>query len=268
MKQIRLISDLHIDAFYGMEIDKLFDVVCPSIPDLDKDSILVIAGDVSHHIHQCADFIYHACQKFEHVVFVPGNHEYYRNDYTTWASNFLTMFDGKQPKATNLYFPGNDVLRVEIAGFPFILGTLWGWCPRRERLAVHLGLNDFRIISNGDEGMFTVDAMCEVGRRHRHSITELAREVEGNKYIVTHHLPVPQAVSQRFVGSPINGGFLNDCTEILPEIGQAWWMFGHTHDHVSISVGNVKFSANPFGYRHEWGSEYNRYQPTFIPLFR
>ena len=69
---VRLYSDIHLE--FG-------DFVIPPV-DGDDETVLVLAGDITVG-DKHKNFILDACDQFKHVIYVHGNHEYYRNEYNS-----------------------------------------------------------------------------------------------------------------------------------------------------------------------------------------
>jgi predicted phosphohydrolase len=68
---IQITSDLHIECFDHTPDPLLF--VTPSA------DIIILAGDIGsiYKIKQLTEFLIKMCKHFKHVIYVPGNHEYY-----------------------------------------------------------------------------------------------------------------------------------------------------------------------------------------------
>jgi hypothetical protein len=80
-------------------------------------------------------------------------------------------------------------------------------------------------------------------------------------------MPLYELVSARFRDSLLNGAFVADCSNLIgTEYDPELWLFGHTHDTIDTVLGTTRFVCNPAGYRHEYGTQYNRYKPTFIEV--
>jgi len=78
MVRIQIMSDLHIEQ-------------CQEVPDslsyiTPKADILVLAGDIGriHRFTQLKSFLEDVCKKFKIVLYVPGNHEFYRVPCVPW----------------------------------------------------------------------------------------------------------------------------------------------------------------------------------------
>lgn len=264
MKYVRLSSDLHLEAFYGTPVEKMIEYLIPK-DDRDAESVLVLAGDVSSKVDQVAQFIAAIEHRFIKVIYVPGNHEYYKHMYQDWPEKIFEQFRLKGVENTKC--PGNDVKSFMVDGVKFITGTLWGECSTRPDYNEDLGrwIADFHLIGvreYGREDLYmTPTYMRNLSGQHKTLIRdELARAKEDKVIVVTHHLPLYDAVSLRFRVSTLNGAFVNRCDDILaPECGPNMWLFGHTHDAQEFVKDGVLFAANPVGYRKEWGTVYNAY---------
>ena len=72
--------------------------------------------------------------------------------------------------------------------------------------------------------------------------------------VVTHSLPTEKVIHPKYPARS-NGGFLNgmaDHGELIPHMNKvAAWCFGHTHDPWNIVHRDIRFIANPRGYKNE-----------------
>jgi len=73
MVRFQIASDLHIEYKNNLLITDLTQYITPSA------DILILAGDIGNlsKFDQLKSFLKLVCQKFTHVLYVPGNHEYY-----------------------------------------------------------------------------------------------------------------------------------------------------------------------------------------------
>lgn len=269
-KYIRVASDLHLEQYYGADIDKIVEA-CLAPDDRDSASILVLAGDISSKPDQLVSFISKVEPRFRHVVYVPGNHEYYRHDITTWVSETRALFEAHTDRTS--YALGDEVLCHNIDNVRFIFTTMWtaGGEDLAEMGAVGAALNDFRIIAlNGER--FTVPKMSYMHKKMKATVdTFLKSNPDVVNVVVTHHMPSYRLCHPRF-GNTINGGFAFNGDAILaadyaPDI----WIHGHTHDTIDTQLFNTRIVCNPRGYAKEFADddvEFNRYkvEPKFIEL--
>ena len=202
-----------------------------------KAPILVVAGDLSTHQFVRKELI-DLAERWEHVLFVPGNHEYY--------GNTLELFDYME-------LPGNVHLlnraNVLIEDVTFIGATLWtDFCgDPMAQFAAARGIADFRAIRN-----FSPAQCAELHRKHRQYLKFAYEHTEGKRVIITHFLPSPRCTHPRYgTTNLLNKYFAPDLTEWIESLEDTTWLFGHTHDRMQLQIGNTKLYANPRGYPNE-----------------
>lgn len=272
-KYLRIASDLHLEGFQGRNPDILMLDFLPK-DERDADSILILAGDISSAPTQLAFFLRACVERFSHVIFVPGNHEYYKHNYDAWNRKMGAELHGlNQLEQGKLHFSTKGVERVIINGTRFIFGTMWGdgGPTLADQATTGRYLNDFRLIQRDDPlneypRRFTVPDMIGEFKEAKRAITaHLEETFEGTTVVVTHHLPSRRLVSARFWpgdGSDgANGGFVGQCDDLLArtEIAPKLWIHGHTHDTVDRELWNTRIVCNPAGYRGEYASEFNTF---------
>lgn len=266
MKYIRVASDLHLEGYYGMPPERLADKFLAS-DDRDSESVLVLAGDISSKIDQLFEFIAQVEDRFERVVYVPGNHEFYGKEMRYWNEETIKQFSQLQ----NTFTPFRGVDKVIIDGVRFVVGTLWGECSVDPGIAAVTArsIADFHYIFN-DGKILKINDMMTIASDHRAAMRQILwDDFDGKTVAVTHHLPSYELVADRFKMSAINGAFVNPIDEDLEkEFAPCLWIHGHTHStidkHIPIKNGTMRVVCNPCGYRHETGELDNEYQPTFI----
>lgn len=63
---------------------------------------------------------------------------------------------------------------------------------------------------------------------------------------MTHHAPRLLSIHSRFLGHPLNAGFVSDVMLLLAKVDL--WLHGHVHDSFDSCVGKCRVVANPAGY--------------------
>lgn len=269
IKYLRVCSDLHLEGFSGRNPDTLLIDFIP-FDDRDAESVLVLAGDISSSPDQLFGFLRAATEKFPHVIFVPGNHEYYKHNYDAWNRTMIERVNLLE----NLHFALGCVDSIEIEDVRYVFGTLWGdgGFTLQDQGRVGFYLNDFRLIerdmpNNGsgrDRRKFTVQDMMEISKQQKTSIRfVLENKFKGKTVVITHHLPSRRLVSARFLerdGSDgANGGFVTDCDNIICTLEPWLWIHGHTHDTIDTELWKTRIVCNPAGYRGEYATRFNTY---------
>jgi len=274
IKHLRIASDLHLEGFNGRDPEILALDFLPK-DYRDAESILILAGDISSAPDQLVGFI-RACQvRFPKVLFIPGNHEFYKHDYIAWNAEMTERFEMYCP---GLVFALGTVgtLHIEELNLRFAFGTLWGdgGPTFADQGQVGFYLNDFRLISNGfhpEHGTrlkFAVTDMMSIHKAQKEQVREFLNEpFDGKTVVVTHHLPSRRLVSTRFWpkdGSDgANGGFVGYCDDLLAaDSAPNLWIHGHTHDTIDTTLWKCRIVCNPAGYRGEWSSPFNTFMTT------
>ena len=232
--KIKLISDVHFE-FY--EDPRLFN-------NDDKADVLVIAGDLAVGYLPVWSALKRFADLYENVIYVPGNHEYYRHDMAEFDDYIRRFADG-----TNIHFmnPGTK----KIGDVTFIGATLWTnfrddmWARKNASESI----SDFRLIRK-----FGTGKAVELFEYHKAYIKLQYELCPGKKVIVTHFLPTLECIAPRFRnGGLLNYYFANDMGDWVGDLQDTTWLFGHTHDLVNIQLGDTKLIANPYGYnRNEY----------------
>jgi hypothetical protein len=75
---------------------------------------------------------------------------------------------------------------------------------------------------------------------------ELSRDSSTPTVVITHHAPHPASIHARFAGSPVNGAFVSDLTELVAQPDLS--LHGHVHDSFDYRVGRCRVVCNPRGY--------------------
>ena len=260
---IRVASDLHLE-FFNAPIGDLVSHFLPSDPR-DASSILVLAGDITSRLEQLESFLRLVSPRFRRVIYIPGNHEYYRSDYDAWNSQATKVL----AHISGVVFACNDIGKHTEDGIQFVFGTLWGdgGDSARERNQVGAYLNDFRVIRyQGD--LFKVSNMQALHRTQKETLRREIANHSGPLVVVTHHMPSYQLSHPRF-GDTATGGFAGKCDDLMTgQSAPMLWIHGHTHDSIDCIIGKTRVVCNPAGYKPEWNTSFNHYfaAPLFVDL--
>jgi predicted phosphodiesterase len=229
--RVQLLSDLHFE--YDDDGGEAFTRAVQVAGD-----VLVLAGDVLPLLapDQVARALGGFCARFRHVVFVPGNHEYYRTSPAT-ADALLAACAAALP---NLHVLNPGVAIID--GARFVGGTMW--FPATEDEARYRGfLTDFALIR---------DFVPWVHQTHAAQLAFLRAHVQDGDVVVTHHLPHPNSTPRMFADSPLNRFFVaGDARDVLERAGARLWLHGHTHSPRDYVIGRTRVLCNPRGYPHE-----------------
>jgi len=233
--RIQLASDLHLEF-----LEERFPNTRLVEPAPGAD-LLVLAGDIHNGVKGIGVFADWPVP----VVYLAGNHEFYDHDWESTRRDIRAACAG-----TRVTFLDNDTFELE--GVRVLGCTLWTDFMLRGNTHAHAmetvehGLMDYRVIRTAS-GLMRAQHTLEDHEQSRAWLEgELAKPFSGRTVVVTHHGPHPLSIHPRFVGNPLNPGFVSDLTPLLRDVDL--WMHGHTHDSFDYRLGRCRVIANPAGY--------------------
>ena len=230
------VSDLHLE----FQFDGGGKIVS-QLPDAD---MIVVAGDLSD-TKGLPGALKLLARKYEHVVYVPGNHDWY-------GGRCSTMLAVAEAAPSNVHWLSQSESTV-IEGQCFVGCTLWYPDTPDARFLTD-EIPDFRRILDVHEWVWDAH---EAHRDH------LAHTVGSDDIVVTHHLPSPRSIAAYYRNDRTNCYFLGDCTDIIMENKPKLWLHGHTHNSCDYTLGETRVLCNPYGYP---GAENKAFSREFIEL--
>ncbi len=233
-----IISDLHFDYKENwMDFWTNLDTVS-AVP------YLIIAGDLCplgtpKNRARAYDALLNFCTRYENVVYIPGNHEFYQTSISE-GIRLLNQWGKEIPNlhVLGLLFAGCGVSYKRIDGQGFTGGTMW--FPEND-VAPWNQFPDFALIKNFKE---------EVYRANKQFINS-CKNLMVDEVIVTHHLPSPGCIAEEFKNNEFNPFFLCDMEAVIKERQPKLWIHGHSHYPSDVKIGNTRIYANPYGYPNE-----------------
>tara|TARA_Y100000310_G_scaffold338053_1_gene426690 strand:- start:6147 stop:6914 length:768 start_codon:yes stop_codon:yes gene_type:complete len=247
MTTVGYMSDLHLEFDQGQ-----------FMPDVGGYDVLVLAGDV--HTKGRMGWANKMAQHNGHVVFVPGNHEFYQGDLTATSEKL------RDNAAENVHVLENQ--SVELEGVWFHGATLWTDMNHKDFFTmqeVGHSMNDFRVVrTNRYDRRFTPEWAATL---HAYSVEFLRASVNPGDVVVTHHAPTFASVHEKYRGSNLNYGYASDLTGVMYENRPALWVHGHVHNSFEYEVDGTLVVCNPRGYVRNRGDfpDYMDANPDFDP---
>lgn len=235
---------------YGSDIHLEFGTYGTTMPDAD---VLILAGDIliaSHldpessklspfRLHLYKEWFLQISKQYEHILYVPGNHEHYNGDYHKTV-NLLKDF-----VPSNVTILDNSFKIID--GLKFVGSTLWTDFNAGNLYARKLAtecMPEFTSVKYKGEIFRTGDSM----REFLISLDYLNSEIETNCVVITHHAPSIKSVNKKFDGNKLNPAFYSDLDYFIKGKEPKLWFHGHMHDNVKYSIGNTLVLCNPRGY--------------------
>jgi Icc-related predicted phosphoesterase len=233
--RIQLASDLHLEM-----LARAWPQECLIAPAPGAD-VLVLAGDIDRGLR--------AIERFARwpvpVLYLAGNHEYYDSQ---WEQLRVEM--RRAAAGTSVRLLDNDAVTLD--GVRFLGSTLWtdyrqSGSPQSEAMEAAEGfLYDHRRILTHSGPFSAAQALDEHLRSRAWLARELSLDRASPTVVITHHGPHPASIHARFAGSPVNGAFVSDLTELVEQADL--WLHGHVHDSFDYRVGRCRVVCNPRGY--------------------
>lgn len=253
---IRCYSDLHLefDEFDG--VNKLaFDAIIPIMKN-DYNTILILAGDIGVGCEHMP-FVQYMCSRFKHVIYIFGNHEYYKQEMQELHKDWKQFAE----KLPNLHVLINE--HVVIDDVAYYGGTMWtdfgkDWFVKQH--CTH-DISDFYLIRNHGKrfnGEMAEQLLADFK-------TGLVKTVHDHDYreivVISHMCCTEKHIHEKYKGNPLNPYF---CTEMSNYFNDKikLWVHGHVHNHFDTRFDATRVYCNPRGYP----TEYNNVKHDLIKI--
>lgn len=248
-------SDLHLEIVPLKEPLK--------VPSAD---VCVVAGDVTNKgILPSIDWLVEHIGRHMPVVFVAGNHEFYKSFMGSSLAAASKIGSG-----SGVHFLENSY--VTIKDVVFCGATLWTdfdlfgreWRDLAMR-RVKVAMNDYRQI-NFQKQPYSGLQPIHTFRRHTESRRFLERcflHNHGKKIVVvTHHAPSIRSVEKKYRDDIVTTAFASNLDDLIKTNQPALWVHGHVHHHVDYLAGMTRIVVNPRGYPGE--TSFGSFDPAWV----
>ena len=234
--RLHVLSDLHLE--FGIT----------ELPTTDAD-VVVLAGDI-HVGREGKQWIRRQFPE-QHVVYVLGNHEFYRHSIPELTEELKRDRDDK-----HIHLLENEA--VEVDGFTFLGCTLWTdfllWPDSNAAMLIaQHGISDYAVIEVNSE--HRVLHPQDTVRLNAQSVAwlkgEFARYDPTKTIVITHHAPSPRSIPPSHAGDVLSAAFVCDLEGLIGESQVPLWIHGHTHFNVDYTIGSTRILSNQRGYPHE-----------------
>jgi predicted phosphodiesterase len=271
MNKIQYVSDIHLEFRRTAKASELIKPVAPILALLGDSCCLASEEDFA--IFEI--FIKDVREKFELILIIPGNHEYYytpdagaKKQPPTWKNTIqgtkqrLQAFCDKDPKLRLL---DKKAIRLTIGKSKFMIvgTTLWSYIPKSRREELKTLMNDYNHIyttatQDGKQIIRNITP-TDVTRYHLQSrrfleaAIQQALKEKNTIVILTHHMPYIKDEASH------HPGYSTDMSSLIrPNV--AAWLYGHTHEQDRTRKNGVLYLSNPKGYQYQrTGFQEDRY---------
>lgn len=249
---VRIASDLHLEFHRPWDIFAKLGGSNVFVPpdDRDKDAVLILAGDIVliSKLETYKDFFADVCERFKDVVYVTGNHEYYKSEAFNDSHKTLRDFEAG---FENFHWLQNQ---HRVFNDTVIFGTtLWTDMEGHSAMCMMTAADcmpEFRgLVQDGDKN-FTPNQSTQFFAEAKYFLHEFFKEYDESwkRIVVTHHAPSFESTAPRFKGSMLNGAFASELHEDIRDWQPNLWVHGHMHDYTEYMVGETRIVCNPKGY--------------------
>ena len=239
--KLHILSDLHIE----------FEDFEP--PDVDAD-VVILAGD----IHVKGRGLAWAMRAFPDrpVLYVLGNHEYYRKAIPKHLQALREQADG-----SNVRILEQDAFVSQ--GVEFLGCTLWTdfrlfGDPRVAGYEATRKMTDFRLIRVSP--VYRKFRSLDAANTHRASLEWLKSRTKNSsrryQVVITHHAPSRRSIPEEFTSDILSAAYASDLDEFVERSGVCLWVHGHLHNQSDYHIGSTRVLCNPRGYPGERNPEF------------
>lgn len=286
-----LCSDVHLE-FGPIELE-----------NTENADVLILSGDIcvakdvtardnfdikgmTNKSNQYHKFFQECSERFNHVVYILGNHEHYHGDFSKSLGNLREHLG----YLSNLHILEKEF--VELDGVLVFGASLWTDMNKEDPVTIQRikgYMNDYRIIEDSSEvvnykvydskdkpvGMTDEEWLKipyedrYVARfatraakfspeksvvEHKETLRVLKEAIESRpteKWVVVgHHAPSKMSTKPQYENDiVVNGAYSSDLSEFMLDHPQIKvWTHGHTHHSFDYMIGSTRVIANPRGY--------------------
>lgn len=249
--KITCMSDLHFeferrvkpDNSIQYVYDRLFEMMEPFEAD-----VLILAGDI--HTKGRVDFVNQAAERYRHVLYICGNHEYYGGHL-----NFIPDSIRRHIKMPNAHFLERET--IELDGVRFHGTTLWTSINNAnpiDMMRAEGGMNDFVRIGGLKKHQTGTLVWLYM---HHESVRFLRKNIQPGDVVITHHAPSLQCIDEYWKCDPLNPAYCSDLDDLILDTKPGLWFHGHMHTCQDLQIGETRVIRNPRGYLGDRVPEFN-----------
>ena len=245
----QIASDFHIEKEDNdnVDINKYIKPICPC---------LILCGDVGslYRYNQLENFFRQLCEKFEYIIYVPGNHEFYTIQGTPGIPMYQLFHKLKILENTfdNLYVLNREILKI--GNYCFIGCILWTNCPEEKefpkfRVKIHaFSKSKYNRFNQGDIKFL----QNSIKQSHSENLKPI---------VITHYPPSKILLNKRCRNDEYNYLYYNNLDDMLTKNMINIWICGHLHWSFDfLSENGTRLIGNQKGKNEDTD---NKYSPEY-----
>jgi predicted phosphohydrolase len=246
MTNFQIVSDLHIE-YNSNKVPNPLTLITPSA------DILILAGDIgSFYKHeQLSKFLFNLCPYFKVVIYIPGNHEYYKVEgYETKSMYTLIQNFIKNMKSiSNLYILNKSSVQI---GDVYIAGcTLWSE-PKIFVPKFIVRIPEMNTLSYSQKHSEELEYIKKM--------INFCKKKDKKLLVVTHHCPTFSVITatkkkkDKYISM-----YATELDYLLSKENVHTWVSGHIHINFDlITDGGTHLVGNQLGKPKDNITDYNK----------
>lgn len=218
--QFQVASDIHIEKLYP-QLSGILDFLTPSAENL------ILAGDIgSIYQYEAFKHFFTTCKaNFKHIIFVPGNNEYYsREGFESKSMTELNEDMARLCEETGIYLLNNAYIELEDL---IIFGSTW-WSYIPDFLNIRININSTTKMTPDD-----FNFLHAASRRCLNWLLEYNKQKNKKLLVITHYCPTKlgtmQAHHRKDDFIDLIPYYFASSEKYLKKELVHTWIFGHTH---------------------------------------
>lgn len=246
MTKFQIASDLHIE-YKNNEVPDPLTLITPTA------DVLILAGDIGsfYKYDQLKSFLQKLCPYFKVVLYVPGNHEYYKQQgYQAQQMNILLKRFMKIEKSiNNLYVLNRSSVQIDDV---CIVGcTLWSDATTViPKFIVRVqSMNSLLYKQKFDSDLAYIEKMIEYCKKKNIKLL-----------VITHHCPTYSVItSRKKKKDKYISLYASHLDHLLTDDQVHTWVCGHIHSNFDkITEGGTHLVGNQKGKPKDHITDYNK----------
>lgn len=183
--------------------------------------------------------------KFKHIIYVTGNHEFYGCNINDTYKLKFTLSD-----YNNIHVLDRESINID--GVDFFGGTLWTDFNDHDPTTLLIAPNsmmDYRWIKQNVSETLTTDTII---RKHKSFLEKFSNWLTKDReksIVISHHSPAIETIADEYITKHyMNGLFSSDLIHLIAKNNIDYWIYGHQHQGKTIKINNCVVTTNARGY--------------------